>query len=38
MASPSIAFTVNPDGGTEIVGSFDRIAAKSYVNSGCFFP
>ena len=38
MASPSIAFTVNPDGMTEIVGSFDRIAARSYVNSGCFFP
>lgn len=38
MASPSIAFFIEPDGNTQIVGSMDRVNAQLHVNSGCFFP
>ena len=38
MASPSIAFLVEPDGNIEVIGSMDRFAAKQYVNAGCFYP
>jgi IQ domain-containing protein H len=38
MASPSIAFCIEPDGFINIIGSFDRFAAKQYVNAGCFYP
>jgi len=38
MASPSIAFFIEPDGNTQIVGSMDRINAQMHVNAGCFFP
>lgn len=38
LASPSIAFFIEPDGNIELIGSFDRFAAKEYINSGCFFP
>lgn len=38
LASPSISFFVEPDGNIELIGSFDKFAAKEYVNAGCFFP
>jgi hypothetical protein len=38
MASPSIAFFIEPDGNTQIVGSMDRVNAQNHVNAGCFFP
>ena len=38
VASPSIAFFVEPDGNIELIGSFDKFAAKEYINAGCFFP
>jgi hypothetical protein len=38
LASPSIAFFVEPDGNVELIGSFDKFAAKEYINAGCFFP
>ncbi len=38
LASPSIAFFVEPDGNIELIGSFDKFAAKEYINAGCFFP
>lgn len=38
MASPSIAFIVEPDGVVQLLGSVDRFSAKEYINSGCFFP
>ena len=38
MASPSISFVINPDGTVSILGSMDKITARPYVNSGCFFP
>lgn len=38
MASPSIAFLIEPDGQVQVVGSMDRFTARAYVNAGCFFP
>jgi hypothetical protein len=38
VASPSIAFFIEPDGNIELIGSFDKFAAKEHVNAGCFFP
>lgn len=38
LASPSIAFFIEPDGNIELIGSFDKFAAKEYINAGCFFP
>lgn len=38
MASPSIAFLIEPDGQVQVIGSADRFAARTYVNAGCFFP
>ena len=38
MASPSIAFIVEPSGEVQLVGSLDKFSAKEYVNGGCFFP
>ncbi len=38
LASPSIAFFIEPDGQIELIGSFDKFAAKEYINAGCFFP
>ncbi len=38
LASPSIAFFLEPDGNVELIGSFDKFAAKEYNNAGCFFP
>ena len=38
LASPSIAFFIEPDGNVELIGSFDKFAAKEYINAGCFFP
>ena len=38
LASPSIAFFVEPDGNIELIGSFDKFAAKEFCNAGCFFP
>ena len=38
MASPSIAFMIEPDGRIEVIGSMDRFNARAYVNAGCFFP
>jgi hypothetical protein len=38
LSSPSISFIIEPDGNVELVGSFDKFAAKEYVNAGCFFP
>jgi len=38
MASPSIAFLIEPDGMVQVIGSMDRFAATQYVNAGCFYP
>jgi hypothetical protein len=38
MASPSIAMLIEPSGEIELVGSFDKFAAKEFVSGGCFFP
>ena len=38
MASPSIAFLIEPDGQVQVIGSMDRFTARAYVNAGCFFP
>jgi len=38
LASPSVSFFIEPDGKIELVGSFDKFAAKEFVNAGCFFP
>ena len=38
VSSPSIAFFIEPDGNIEIIGSFDKFAAREYINAGCFFP
>ncbi len=38
MASPSIAFIIEPSGDIDLVGSFDRFSAKQHINAGCFFP
>lgn len=38
MASPSIAFMIEPDGQVEVLGSMDRFTSRTYVNAGCFFP
>ena len=38
LASPSISFFIEPDGNIELIGSFDKFAAKEYINAGCFFP
>jgi hypothetical protein len=38
MASPSIAFLIEPDGNIELIGSFDKFASREYLNAGCFFP
>ena len=35
---PSVSFFIEPNGGTELIGTFDRIEAAQYVNGGCFFP
>jgi len=29
---------IEPSGEIELIGSFDKFAAKEYVNAGCFFP
>lgn len=38
MASPSIALLIEPSGEIVLVGSFDKFAAREFVNGGCFFP
>ena len=38
MASPSISFFIEPNGEIDVIGSFDRFAAKQHINAGCFFP
>jgi hypothetical protein len=38
MASPSISFLVEPNGEIQLLASFDKFAAKEYINGGCFFP
>ena len=38
MASPSIAFLIEPDGQVQVLGSMDRFTARAYVNAGCFYP
>lgn len=38
MASPSIAFFIEPTGDIELVGSFDRFSGKQHINAGCFSP
>ena len=38
MASPSIAFLVEPDGNIELIGSIDKFAATEFINAGCFLP
>lgn len=38
MASPSIAFLLEPDGNIDLIGSIDKFAATEYINSGCFLP
>lgn len=38
MASPSIAFVIEPSGEVQLTGSLDKFLAKEYVSGGCFFP
>jgi hypothetical protein len=38
MASPSIAFIIEPNGEIQLLGSLDKFSAKEFVNGGCFFP
>lgn len=38
MASPSVTFLIEPDGVVQLLGSVDKLAAKEYINAGCFFP
>jgi hypothetical protein len=38
MASPSIAFIIEPNGDIQLLGSMDKFGAKEFVNGGCFFP
>ena len=38
IASPSVAFLIEPSGDVKLIGSFDKFAACEYVNAGCFFP
>jgi hypothetical protein len=38
IASPSVAFLIEPSGDIELIGSCDKFAAKEYINAGCFFP
>lgn len=35
---PSVSFFIEPNGNTDLIGTFDRIEATQYVNGGCFFP
>lgn len=38
MASPTIAFLIEPNGEVQLIGSMDKFQAKEYINGGCFFP
>jgi hypothetical protein len=29
---------IEPNGEIDLIGSFDRFAAREYINAGCFFP
>ena len=38
LASPSFSLFIEPDGLIQPLGSFDKFAAKEYINAGCFYP
>jgi hypothetical protein len=38
MASPSIAFLIEPSGEVQLTGSLDKFQASQFINGGCFFP
>jgi hypothetical protein len=38
MGAPSVSFVIEPDGKVELIGSYDKFAAREYQNAGCLFP
>ena len=38
LASPSIFFLIEPDGGLNILGAYDKISGKDFINVSCVYP
>jgi hypothetical protein len=36
--SPSVSFCIEPNGDTTLIGAFDKIKSKEFVNAGYIFP